>query len=250
MSPISQALTASRALKRYFGPNRPHDEAFAGELSSDWNAEHASGCVFISEDLESCPYRLVGDIHSVPALVRVWGDPVSATDVFPLNEPYEGLLAAQQAFRLWPRTKNTDASRVFVSAIDQLNALLASYAEQFPTPESAVEDVSLSLTLPRVIQTELAAFSAGLDGVCPTKEVVRIASVLSEAAVRHVAHPDITVDIDGELSFDLRLDDGRLVFAELGLDGQLDVGVYGPDNQMLNHDPEATCTYLLSIIES
>ena len=167
-----------------------------------------------------------------------------------MNAPYEGLLAAQQAFRLWPRTENADASRVFISAIDQLNALLASYAEQFPAPEPAVEDVSPSSSLLRVIQAELVEFSAGLDGVCPAEEVVRIATVLSQAAVRHVAHPDITVDIDGELSFDLRLDDGRLVFAELGLDGQLDVGVYGPDNQMLTHDPEATCTYLLSIIES
>ena len=250
MSTISQALTASRALKRYFGSNRPHDDAFVGELSSDWSAEDSSGCVFISEDLESCPYRLVGDIHSASALVRVWGDPASTSDVFPLNAPYEGLLAAQQAFRLWPQTENADASRVFLSAIDQLNALLALYAEQRSAPELAVEDVSPSPSLPPVVQAELAEFSAGLDGVCPTEEAVRIARVLSEVAVRHVGHPNITVDIDGELSFDLRLDDGRLVFAELGLDGRLDVGVYGPDHRMLEHDAEATCQYFLQILES
>ena len=250
MSTTSQALTASGALKRYFGPNRARDDAFAGELSSDWSAEDSSGCVFISEDLESCPYRLVGDLHSAPALVGVWGDPVSASDGFPLNAPYEGVVAAQQAFRLWPRAENADASRAFISAIDQLNALLASCAEQRSAAELVVEVVPPSPILPPVVEAELMEFSAGLGGVCPTEEAIRIARVLSEAAVRHVAHPDITVDIDGELSFDLRLDDGRLVFAELGLDGQLDVGVYGRDNQMLDHDAEATCTYLLSIIES
>ena len=64
------------------------------------------------------------------------------------------------------------------------------------------------------------------------------------------SHPGITVDIDGELSFDLRLKDGRLVFAELGFDGLLDVGVYGSDGRMLEHDAQATCAYLLSVIES
>ena len=221
-----------------------------GELSSDWSAGDSSGCVFISEDLESCLYRLVGDIHSAPALVRVWGDPVSASDVFSLNAPYEGLLTAQQAFRLWPQTENADASRVFLSAIDQLNALLVPYAEQRSAPEPAVEDVPPSPSLPPVVEAELAEFSAGFDGMRPTEQAVCIARVLSDAAVRHITYPEITVDIDGELSFDLRLDDGRLVFAELGLDGRLDIGVYGSDNQMLEHDAEATCQYFLSIIES
>ena len=79
---------------------------------------------------------------------------------------------------------------------------------------------------------------------------MRIARVLCEAAERYVSNPDITVDVDGELSFDLRLNDGRLVFAELGLDGRLDVGVYGPDNKMLEHDAHATCDYFLMVIES
>ena len=255
MSTISQTLTASRTLKRYFAPNRHQDGSFVGELSSDWSDEDSSGCVFISEDLESYPYRFAGDNYSAPALVRVWGDPVSASDVFPLNVPYEGLLAAQQAFRLWPQTENADASRVFLpvfspSVIDQLNALLLPYAEQRSVPEPAVEDVPPSPSLPPVVEAELAEFSAGTDGMRPTEQAVCIARVLSDAAVRHIKHPEITVDIDGELSFDLRLDDGRLVFAELGLDGKLDIGVYGSDNQMLEHDAKATCQYLLSIIES
>ena len=254
MSTISQTLTASCTLKRYFAPNRHQDGSFVGELSSDWSDEDSSGHVFISEDLESYPYRFAGDNHSAPALVRVWGDPVSASDMFPLNAP-EGLLAAQQAFRLWSQTENADASRVFPSVvfpsvIDQLNALLLPYAEHRSVPEPAVEDVPPSPSLPPVVEAELAEFSAGVDGMRPTEQAVCIARVLSDAAVRHIKHPEITVDIDGELSFDLRLDDGRLVFAELGLDGKLDMGVYGSDNQMLEHDAKATCQYLLSIIES
>ena len=112
------------------------------------------------------------------------------------------------------------------------------------------ETASPPPSLPPAVEKELVEFSAGLDGMCPTEEAIQAARMLSKAALRHVADPDITVDIDGELSFDLRLDDGRLIFAELGLNGRLDVGVYGSDNQMSSHDAEATCTYLLSILES
>ena len=37
--------------------------------------------------------------------------------------------------------------------------------------------------------------------------------------------PEITVDVDGALSFDLRLASGLLMFAELGVDGVLDLTV-------------------------
>ena len=250
MSPINQALTASAALQRYFGPGSRHEDAFAGELTSDSTAEHSSGCTFVSEDLDHWPYWLVGDIHSVPTVVHVSGDPASASDVVPLNAPHGSVFSVQRAFRLWAPTEKFEASRGFLSAIDQLNAQLAPYIQERSERELAVEVVSLSPELPPVVQAELAEFSAGIDGACPTPEAVRIARLIVAAAVQHVLHPEVSVDIDGELSFDLRLNDGRLVLAELGLDGQLDVGVYGPDNQMLDHNAEATCQYFLSIIES
>ena len=250
MSPINQALNASAALKRYYGPSAGHEDPFPGELTTDSTAEFYSRCAFVSEDLDSWPNRFVGDIHSVLTIVHISGDPASASDVFLLNAPYGSVISVQRAIRLWARTENAEASRDFISAIDQLNAQLASLVAQSSAPELAVEAVSPSPHLPPVVLAELAEFSAGLDGVCPTEEAVRIARRVSAAAVQHARHPEIAVDVDGELSFDLRLKDGRLVFAELGLDGRLDVGVYGSDNEMLVHDAQATCQYLLSIIES
>ena len=250
MSTISQALIASRALKQYFGPIRPHEDAFVGEPLSHWSAQYSSGNVSMTEDVENWRACLVRDIPSAPALVRLWGQPADTPDMFPLSASSGSPPTGRRGIRLWAPTENADPSRAFLSAIDQLNALLALYTDKPSAPALDVGHLVRSLSSLPVVQAELAEFSEGLVGLCPTPEAVRIASVLSEAAVQHVQHPDITVDSDGELSFDLRLDDGRLVFAELSLDGRLDVGVYGSDGQMLEHDADATCDYFLTVIES
>ena len=44
---------------------------------------------------------------------------------------------------------------------------------------------------------------------------------LSAAAVEKTNEPEITVDVDGALSFDLRLNSGLLMFAELTVGGML-----------------------------
>ena len=246
----SQTLNASGAHKRYFGQNRSHGDALADELSPNLVAEGSSGCAIIFDDLESRLYGITIDLHSASALVGIWRNPESASDVFRLNAQYEVVTTAHQAFRIWHWTENPDAFRAISSAVDLLNTWVPSGAEQGSVREPVVEEVPVAPTLPPAIEVELEGFSAGLEGKRPTEKAVLIARQLSIAAVRHVSHPDITVDIDGELSFDLRLDNGQLIFAELGLDGRLDVGVYGSDNQMLHHDADATCTYLLSIIKS
>ena len=51
----------------------------------------------------------------------------------------------------------------------------------------------------------------------PSGTDVRIATLLCEAAVRHVVHSEIAVEFDGRLSFDLRLNDGR--FSNRGVKG-------------------------------
>ena len=159
-----------------------------------------------------------------------------------MNAPYGSPRVGLRAVRFCVPAGHANSS--------QFDAQLVLYIGERSAPVLAVEDAAISPGLPPVLEAELAEFSAGIGGLCPTAEAVRIARELSEAAVRYVTHPEITVDIDGELSFDLRLRDGRLVFAELGLDARIDVGVYGPDKQLLEHDAEATCAYLLSVIES
>ena len=44
--------------------------------------------------------------------------------------------------------------------------------------------------------------------------------------LRRTVEPEITVDVDGALSFDLRLANGWLLLAELDPDGALDASIY------------------------
>ena len=72
----------------------------------------------------------------------------------------------------------------------------------------------------------IRAFSQGLEGVRPTFAVIDAASRIAATALDKTVEPEITVDVDGALSFDLRLADGLLVLAELDVNGNLDASVY------------------------
>ena len=77
-----------------------------------------------------------------------------------------------------------------------------------------------------VIREAIAEFAIGLDGVKPNARVLQMAQRVSFEAARHTIDPEISVDIDGVLSFDLRLSTGGLVLAELGVDGSIDASIY------------------------
>ena len=239
---LSQHEQASSRAFYATGRIRLREDAFVGESSHDSSPQYPSGCVSMPADLDNWQNRFVEDIRTASPARIIWRTSAYATDVFPLNAPYGSPHMGLRAVGFCVPAGHAGSSRV--------DALLAFYIGERSAPVPAVEDAAISPGLPPVLEAELAEFSAGIGGLCPTAEAVRIARVLSEAAVRYVPHPEITVDIDGELSFDLRLRDSRLVFAELGLDARIDVGVYGPDDQLLVHDAEATCAYLLSVIES
>ena len=76
------------------------------------------------------------------------------------------------------------------------------------------------------MHSALDAFAVGLEGSRPEVAAVNMASRIAKAALDKTVEPEITVDVDGALSFDLRLADGRIVFAELEPSGQLDASVY------------------------
>ena len=65
-------------------------------------------------------------------------------------------------------------------------------------------------------------FSMGLDGERPDDHIVDLADRLVQKTRAQTEEPEIT-DVDGALSFDLRLTSGLLMFAELAIDGTLDV---------------------------
>ena len=91
-------------------------------------------------------------------------------------------------------------------------------------------------------------FAIGFDGVVPSIIVVEMARRIAEAAIEKTIEPEITVDVDGALSFDLRLTDRSLVLAELGIDGSLDGNIYDDQSRLLRRLPKATEAALLEAL--
>ena len=101
--------------------------------------------------------------------------------------------------------------------------------------------------LPPIVQE----FAAGMDGVIPSPETVAMASRLARAAIARTVEPELAVDVDGALSFDLRLNNGLLLLAELDLDGYFDASVYddqkGPAVRV-QRLPQATEAQFLALL--
>ena len=91
------------------------------------------------------------------------------------------------------------------------------------------------------------AFSIGHEGKRPAADVVHIADRIAKAAVDKTVEPEITVDVDGALAFDLRLASSWLVLAELDLDGALDASIYDDRRGILiKRLPQATDSELIA----
>ena len=102
------------------------------------------------------------------------------------------------------------------------------------------EPTALTQDIPAMVQAELDAFAEGIEDLRPSSEIVIMALRIARTVVANVEHPDITMDIDGELSFDLRRRDGRLVLAEMEVDGTIHASLYDCQNLLLEHMPSAT----------
>ncbi|MYE41972.1 MAG: hypothetical protein F4X27_17365 [Chloroflexi bacterium] len=90
------------------------------------------------------------------------------------------------------------------------------------------------------VKTALDEFAAGIDGNHPDPWVVEMATRIAKAALTKTREPEISVDMDGGLSFDLELPSGRLLLAELGIDGSIDAGVYDPPLEPVKLMPDST----------
>ena len=90
------------------------------------------------------------------------------------------------------------------------------------------------------IQLALEEFATGVEGASrPAGTIVDTARRVAEAA-RDTVDPEISVDVDGALSFDLRLANGWLVLAELDPDGSLDASIYDQNGHLVKRLPRAT----------
>lgn len=90
------------------------------------------------------------------------------------------------------------------------------------------------------IKAALDEFTTGLDGRQPEPRVVAMAARITNAALAKTREPEISVDVDGALSFDLELPGGRLLLAELEIDGSINAGVYDPPLEPVSQMPNAT----------
>ena len=107
----------------------------------------------------------------------------------------------------------------------------------------------LGAPLPGEFEAAIGAFAAGIGAVRPTNATVAAARAICQAAAQQTSDTEIALDDDGALSFDLRLSDGRLVLAELCVNGRVHVGVYGENDELKEHRT-AGYEYLVSVIES
>lgn len=109
--------------------------------------------------------------------------------------------------------------------------------------------VQTAVGLPEDIESALREFAEGVEGVLPNGDALASARRLAEASAT-TASPEITVDVDGAISFDLRLRDGSLVLAEFSAEGELDASVYDSGNNLLRRIPRATVEEICSLLSA
>ena len=104
-------------------------------------------------------------------------------------------------------------------------------------------------TRPTVVQQ----FASGFRGKQPLPSVIEAAVQIVTTGSAETDAPEFTVDVDGALSIDLRLDNGLRMLAELTIDGSLDAGFYddrGDDGrvQEVKYLPQTTAEELIAYI--
>ena len=98
------------------------------------------------------------------------------------------------------------------------------------------------------VHPALSNFAKGKEGICPGTETLSLARTLIEIAIQRVSNPDIHVDFEGSLSFDLPLPNERWLLADLFIDGQFDVSVYDrAAKEWVVNCPRATANQFASL---
>ncbi|MDE0332751.1 MAG: hypothetical protein OXL41_12885 [Nitrospinae bacterium] len=123
----------------------------------------------------------------------------------------------------------------------------ASISIRFPGIE---ENINQIMSVPNnKIRDELFKFRNGVEGNKPSNEIVENAIRIAKAMIESVEHPDMVMDFDGELSFDFRLRDGRLIMAEMEVCGKIDMSIYDSENKFLDRMMDATASEFIEILK-
>lgn len=137
-----------------------------------------------------------------------------------------------------------DAS-IRLHTIDSFRIFSAVWSNRTVFDADFLPESILSVGFEKVLED----FAVGVGDVRPSFEVQEVARTLVRAAEKRLREPEISVDVDGALSFDLRLANGRLVMAELTADGRLHVGTFDENDSLETHRTTKEYQYLLSLIE-
>ena len=170
---------------------------------------------------------------------------------------FQGKMLSRQLGNLFslehsePKAENMLGFWFGAPACEKVRMLWPHPPSKLPRPEDPVSGVYLSTpySFPGEINDALKRFSQGLlIGVIPAPEVVDVARRISRAAVDSTDSPEIAVDVDGAISFDLLLLNGNLLMAELYPDGWLDGSIYDADGNLLKRLRKATWDIITSAI--
>lgn len=163
---------------------------------------------------------------------------------------YNSLLPPRER-NIWVQHKR-DLSTTLLDASNPPDMCLHTQAERSLTEKvweyaQPLLDIWVSSWKEGALPDVVVLFSKGLEGERPARSVIDIAAQITTEAEAKTVQPEITVDVDGALSFDLRLSDGRLVLAELSMDGVLDASVYDDDLGIsFTRLPQATASELIA----
>lgn len=120
--------------------------------------------------------------------------------------------------------------------------------ETLAGPKQSVQQSRARTTAPRSnpIDDALTEFSRDKHSY-----LIQLARYLVEEAKSHTSNPEITVDLDGALSFDLRLQDGNLLFGELNSSGTFSVTVLDDRDEKTSvkeHYSDATVSQFVELL--
>ena len=127
-----------------------------------------------------------------------------------------------------------------------------AYEKPAPTPAEIAKLFSIKSAgeeSPASLPEVLAEFAAGVSGYPPPPAwVVELGAELVRAAEEHTVEPEISVDVDGELSFDLRLHNDLLLMGELSIGGAVDARVYDASNALVQRLRHAVLADLITLL--
>lgn len=183
-------------------------------------------------------YHFQGNHGADYCVTRQLGFPVTV-------DPDDANSAVTSIQHGWTRDSFVERLSHFISPTD-----LGSYSQHAKiTWTSTPTDVDIEIDAGQATpHPAIHAFSEGIEGSEPTAAAIDAASRIASAALEKTVEPEITVDVDGALSFDFRLADGLLVLAELDVNGHLDASVYDDRKGVLvKRLPQTTHSELIAL---